>query len=571
MVAAITSNAPIFNTPWAFTATKAKDFFTPTTYKEAVQSAQRAEWDAAMQSEWDSLLFNNTFDILDGLPKGRKAIGSKWVYRVKSNSDGSVDKFKARFTAKGFSQKEGIDYNETYAAVVKMTSFRTLCSIAAQKGYHTQHWDVGNAFLNSTLDEEIYCKMPEGYKQYNSSGGEKVLKLKRGLYGLKQSPRQWNKTLVGVLCGECGLTQSKSDDCLFIMENSSDYLVCAVYVDDIVVVGSNMDSINNLKERMFSRFKMTDLGELKWFLGMEIKRDYDNSTLTINQTKYINDAAEKFDVTEMPKVTTPAVEGVKFTTQDCPKEGSAEQKVMQDYAYKSLMGTLLFACHTRPDVTYAVNALAAFMQNPGVVHYLAALRVLRYLHCTSDLGLTYSSKGNGRLFAFHKFNGALHSIKSSIMEFFGYVDSDWATDMDDSRSISGFANIFGGAAVSWGSKKQPTVALSSSEAEFMAATESVKDVKFLRLLLEELGFPQSKATKVLEDNNGCIFMSKNQGQHKKAKHINYRQHFIKDAVKDGDVDLTYVATKDQAADVLTKPLGAKLFTKFRGMLMGQDF
>ena len=179
----------------------------------------------------------------------------------------------------------------------------------------------------------------------------------------------------------------------------------------------------------------------------------------------------------MPKVTTPAIEGVKFTAQDCPKEGSAEQKVMQDYAYKSLMGTLLFACHTRPDVTYAVNALAAFMQNPGMVHYLAALRVLRYLHCTSDLGLTYSAKGNERLFAFHKFNGALHTIKSSIMEFFGYVDSDWATDMDDSRSISGFANIFGGAAVSWGSKKQPTVALSSSEAEFMAATESVKDVK----------------------------------------------------------------------------------------------
>ena len=152
-----------------------------------------------------------------------------------------------------------------------------------------------------------------------------------------------------------------------------------------------------------------------------------------------------------------------------------------------------------------------------------------------------------------------------------YLTMVAATDMDDSKSISGFANIFGGAAVSWGSRKQPTVALSSSEAEFIAATESVKDVKFLRMLLEELGFPQDKPTKVLEDNNGCIFMSKNQGQHKKAKHINYRMHFIKDAVKDGEVDLTYVGTKDQAADVLTKPLGAALFTKFRGMLMGLNF
>ena len=205
------------------------------------------------------------------------------------------------------------------------------------------------------------------------------------------------------------------------------------------------------------------------------------------------------------------------------------------------------------------------------MHYLAALRVLRYLHCTSHLGLTYSANGNGKLFAFHKFIGSQQSVKSSILEFFGYVDSDWATDMDDSKSISGFANIFGGAAVSWGSRKQPTVALSSSEAEFMAATESVKDVKFLRMLLEELGFPQDKPTKVLEDNNGCIFMSKNQGQHKKAKHINYRMHFIKDAVKDGEVDLTYVGAKDQAADVLTKPLGAALFTKFRGMLMGLNF
>ena len=324
-----------------------------------------------MDEEFGALDSNGTWTLCEK-PSGANAIGSRWVYKTKMNELGQVVRYKARFVAQGFSQVPGQDYSDTYAPVAKHSSLRAILAIAAVKDWELHQMDVDTAFLQSPVDEEIYVRQPQGYEKHGADGRELVCRIHRSLYGLKQSPRNWNKVLDDWL-QSYGLEPSTADPCVYVkIDSNGDVLLIGIYVDDAVVVGNTMDIVNEFKGAISKRFQMKDLGNLHWLLGMEIKRDRHLGTIEIHQTAYIDRVLERFGMADCKPVATPA-EGILARLAD-DVEGKA------DAEYMSLVGSLLYAAMiTRPDIAYAVQALGRHLQASGPEHWVAAKRVLRYV------------------------------------------------------------------------------------------------------------------------------------------------------------------------------------------------
>ncbi|CAJ2639359.1 unnamed protein product [Trifolium pratense] len=411
----------------------------PEDYEEACQTTDASKWELAMKDEMKSLISNQTWEIAK-LPMGKKALHNKWVYRVKEEHDGSK-RYKARLVVKGFQQKEGIDYNEIFAPVVKHNTIRSVLSIVASEDLYLEQLDVKTAFLHGDLVEEIYMHQPEGFLEEGKEN--MVCRLKKSLYGLKQAPRQWYMKFESVMHKE-GFNKCNADHCCFFKRYKSSYNILLLYVDDMLVAGSDMDEIRNLKLQLSKEFDMKDLGPAKKILGMQITRDKQRGVLQLSQAEYINRVLHRFNMGSAKPVSTPLASHFRLSKNQSPQT-EEEKESMANIPYASAIGSLMYAmiC-TRPDIGHAVGVVSRFMSNPGKAHWEAVKWILRYLRGTIEKCL-YFVKGE--------------------LKVQGYVDADFAGDVDHRRSTTGYIFTVGTGAVSWISRIQKIVALSTTEAE----------------------------------------------------------------------------------------------------------
>ncbi|CAL1409608.1 unnamed protein product [Linum trigynum] len=505
----------------------------PLTYEEA---SKDEKWNKAMQVEMTSIKKNDTWE-LTVLPEGARCIGLKWVYKTKLKEDGLLDKHKARVVAKGFSQQHGIDFTEVFAPVARWDTIRTFLALAAAHGWPVFQLDVKSAFLNGTLTEEVYVEQPKGFV---IAGEEhKVYRLKKALYGLKQAPRAWYSRIEGYFVAH-GFQKCPYEHTLFVKKIGKSILLVSLYVDDLMFAGNDPQLIAAFKQSMEAEFEMTDLGRMKYFLGVEVSQC--KSGIFISQQKYTREVLERFKLLECNHVKNPMTPGLKFTK-------AGDGILVNSTEYKQLIGSLLYITATRPDIMYSVCLLSRFMENPTRQHMLAAKRVLRYLKGTLGYGVLYIREAG----------------EESLQ---GFTDSDYAGDVDDRKSTSGYVFFLAGGAVSWASKKQPVVTLSTTEAEFVAASFCATQCVWLRRVLCQMGWGESvkDSTTIYCDNNSTIKLSKNPVFHGRSKHIDVRFHFLRDLANEGVVELEYIGTGEQVADVMTKPLKLEMFQLMRERL-----
>lgn len=501
-----------------------REFYEPRNYNDAVESGEKVHWLGAMQEEIESHHHNETWELVD-LPAGKTAIGGKWVFKVKTASNGELKRYKARYVAQGFSQKYGEDYDEVFAPVVMHTTFRTLLSVAAKRKMRVHHFDAKTAFLNGELKETIYMKQPRGFDIDSS----KVCLLRKSIYGLKQAARSWNDALHGVLTG-AGFQQSYNDPCLYTGKFDNDHCYVIVYVDDLIVVCSTDKQMVVIENIFRPHFEMQDLGQIQHYLGMEVTKDGDGN-FKLNQSAYIMRIASDFGLSDAKPAKTPM--DVSYG------KSSGSQPLENNTKYRQLVGRLLYlSVNSRPDISASVCMLAQRVSKPADEDWKQLKRVVRYLKATHQMQLKLSN------------------IHSNELTLYGYADATWADDRIERKSNSGRIIYFNGGTISWGCNKQNMVALSSCEAEFISISEASKEVKWLRQLLEEMHEQIETPTKIFEDNQGCIELVRDHKFSYKTKHIDTRYKMIRDLVKKNIIRCEYCPTEEMVADLLTKPLSA---------------
>ena len=501
----------------------------PTCWKDITQLPEREakRWIKAAEEEIISLQDTQAW-VLTQLPAKKRAIGCKWTFKVKYNTDGTVERYKARLVAKGYSQKYGEDYDETFAPVVKHTTIRALLTVATTKQMLVKHFDVKTAFLHSDLTEDIYMEQPEGF--VDPQKPEQVCKLKKGIYGLKQAARAWNMKINEALLRE-SFQRSKADPCLYTKKLNGRWIFVLIYVDDLLVCYEQEGDCSRLLEVLNMDFETKDLGDVKHFLGMQIEREEDGSFL-INQSHKIQEVIETFGLNDAKPVNSP------METNYLKELNNSINPLQNDSQFRRAMGKLLYiATVARPDIATAVGFLCRKVSQPTQMDWNAAKRIIRYLKGTIDFKLKFSSTG-----------------KSGLT---GYVDADWAGDPSDRKSTSGHLFLFKDGLISWTTRKQSTVTLSSTEAEYVAASQAGQEVIWLRQFLEDLDQIQKESTPIYEDNQGCIALAQTERINPRTKHIDVRYHFLRDLQEQGQMDLRYCPTEEMLADILTKPLPAK--------------
>jgi hypothetical protein len=423
----------------------------------------------------------------------------------------------------------GIDFSETYAPTANAESIRLILALANRNGWPIHQADYKNAYLNAELEETIYMRQPPGFVKPGDEG--LACRLQKAIYGLKQAGREWYKSL-HQLFSDLGFTRSAYDHAVFFKNEDEENFIVAVHVDDLTLAASSDRAIVELKKQLGSRFEMVDLGPIHWLLGMKIERDKNKRTLSLSQTAYVQKLLERFHLKDAYPISIPLDPGAPLTDAQSPTNED-EKHDMATVPYKCLVGSLLYVARmTRPDVSFAVALLSRFMANPGRIHWEAAKKVLRYLKRTINTKLTYGARTDGLV---------------------GYTDADWASQ-DHRHSTSGYIFLIDGGAISWSSKKQLVIALSSTEAEFIASTHAAKELIWLRSLIGELARPLTHATTLFCDNQSAIALSRDGVYHSRLKHIDIRFHFIRDAVSQNIVSVTYCPTNEMVADMLTKAL-----------------
>ena len=509
----------------------------PTTVEEVLSTPEKHCWLEAMEKEMKSLQDNDVWELVD-LPEDRKPVGSKWVFKTKTDADGHIERYKARLVAQGFSQKFDTDYDETFSPVVRLESVRTLIAMSVQQGLQLHQVDVDTAFLNGELEEEVYMQQPEGFI---TPGKEHlVCRLKKSIYGLKQSSRCWNVVLDDHL-KKMGFVQTTTDPCVY-RASGGELVYIGVYVDDVILAARSSKKLAEVKKELALRFDIKDMDRLHHFLGMKIVQDDTTGRVWIGQPAYTEALLKKFGMDEARTVATPVDSSMKLT------KASEEDVLFDQHKYQSAVGSLLYlSVATRPDITYAVSNVAKFSASPTTRHWTAVKRIMRYLKGTTNLGLVYTPQSNNNCV--------------------GFSDSDWGGDLDDRKSTSGYVFQIGGGAVSWRSKKQTSVALSTAEAEYVALAGATQEALWMRQLSTELNDkPPTEAMVIFEDNQSAIAMTKNPQFHGRSKHIAIKYHFVRDKVAEGIVKIQYCPTTEMIADMLTKALPKDIFTKLRVMI-----
>jgi hypothetical protein len=543
------------------TALAQLDEQTPDTWRKAMASPEAPKWKAAADKEMASIHEMDVWHLVprSSVPRGQIIIACKWVFKIKTDEHGAVTVYKARLTPKGFMQREGINVYETFAATGKYKSMRIGLSIAAACDYELDQMDVPVAFQQAVLEEEVYMELPEGYRE----GKEHlVCKLKKALYGLKQGPRNW-WLLISKFLSEMGFKATVSDPCLFSKRSKNGRLLLLfLFVDDMQVSYHADDSAEwaLLKAQLVQRFNTKDMGASTWILGMRITRSRKARTITLDQELYVTKALQRYGMQACKMASTPEAVGAVTGCSEEELSAPAEQHLFQE-----IVGTLMYAAVScRLDIAHAVHSLASDMQAPTGRSMLAAKRVLRYLAATKDIGLVFGALTGGKLAA-----SDTRGRGSTLVEVCAYADADWANDKKDRKSITGWVAKLNGDPISWSSKKQRVVALSTCEAELYAEGAAVQEVLWLRDLMTELGLHVQFGSLVYGDNQSTLAVSQNGVKSNRTKHVDVKYHFITQTVEEGAVKLKWIPTSEQQADIFTKALAPPVFERLRQQLMSR--
>lgn len=493
----------------------------PISYKKAVESDNFDFWKPGIDKEHECLLRNQTWTLVRREP-GMHVLPSKYVFRVKNGGP------KARLVALGCRQMYGIDYLETFAPVVKLTTIRVLLALAAVHDFDIEQMDVTTAFLNGDLDQDIYMQIPEGLRTPKNEG--MVCKLRKSLYGLKQAPRQWYAKIHTFLVVDLKFKASMNDPCLYVQKFESNILIIALYVDDLLIVGNCKTEIVKIKGELSKRFEMKDLGPASVMLGVEITRDRPSRKLWISQREYTSEVLSRFQMQETRTVSTP-MDKATLTTLE-----SESSLAPANTPYRQAIGSLIYlvTC-TRPDLAFTVRRLSQYLEKPQDHHWNAVKRALRYLWSTRNHGILYDGS-----------NGA---------GLVGYADSDYAGDTATRKSTSGYVFLMANGAISWKSKKQSVVATSSCEAEYVASCLATKEAVWLSRLAADVSLrPRDLPVPIKVDNNGAKDLAYNATINERTKHIDVQYHFVRECALNKKIELQRCDTSDQVADPLTKPL-----------------
>lgn len=500
--------------------------YEPQTYQEAMICADAPKWIEARDLELQHHKDNRTWDVVD-YKKGMKLLPLRWVWKQKP------DRFKARLVAKGFKQKHGRDFHEIFAAVAKQMSVKLFLSLTARFGWLLYHVDIIAAFLHALIKELIYIHLPEGCQEAGKCG-----RLNKTLYGLKQSPREWFEVLTKFL-KSIGFTQTHADVSVF----HKDYIFILIYVDDILILAKNHAGITTFLDELKKSFDFHDNGPVRLFLGMDIIQKSDG--IFVHQQSYIHNSLHRFGLQNVKPVATP------YNSKEILKPNTGTATPDEIKTFQEMIGCLIWIqTGTRPDIAYATSMLARYASNPSREHHTAAVRIWKYLAGTLNLGIFYSSSGDGLQ---------------------GYVDADWAgPHSTGAASTSGYIFKLAGGPISWTSKKQTSISLSSTEAEYIAMSLATQEALWLQLILSELNINQylatpmllTKPTHIQVDNQSAIALSKNPEFHARTKHINIRYHFLREEVANKNIDFIYIPSTKQAADGFTKPLDKIAFKRF---------
>lgn len=472
--------------------------------------------------------YTHTWDVTS-LPQGKKSVGCRLLYSLKFNADGTLDRRKVRLVAKGYTQKEGLDFNETFSPVAKMVTIKLLLKISASKRWVLHQLDISNAFLNGELDEEIYMKLPDGYADRLTKKGDSIphnaaLRLRKSIYGVKQASRQCFRKFSDSLL-MMGFQQCHGDHTLFVKSLHDEFVVVLVYVDDIIIASTSNDEVLRLTSDLKKCFKLRDLGVLKYFFGLEIARS--EAGISLCQRKYALDLLTSEDMLACRPSSVLMVANLKLSKTEGDLLDAPER-------YRRLVGHLMYLTITRPDITFAVNKLCQYSSAPRLPHLHAVYRVLEFIKGTVGRGLFYSAEDD--------------------LTLKGFADADWASCQDSRRSTNGFTMFIGSSLISWRSKKQPTVSRSSAEAEYIALALATCEMMWLCQLLRDLRIFRLPIPVLYSDSTAALYIAISPVFHERTKHIELDCHTVREKLDKGVLRTLHVRTVDQVADILTKPL-----------------
>ncbi|KAJ0522562.1 putative RNA-directed DNA polymerase [Helianthus annuus] len=505
----------------------------PSTYKAAISGNESEKWLEAMGVEMQSMYDNQVWDLVE-LPPECRTVGSKWVFKLKTDMDGNVQTYKARLVAKGFTQTQGVDYEETFSPVAMLKSIRILLAIATYYDYEIWQMDVKTAFLNGHLTEDVYMEQPEGF--VDPKNPKKVCKLNKSIYGLKQASRSWNLRFDQKI-KQFGFIKNEDEPCVYKKASGSSITFLILYVDDILLIGNNIPMLQDVKSWLGKCFSMKDLGEAAYILGIKIYRDRSKRLLGLSQSAYIDKVIRRFSMQDSKKGLLPMASGTVLNSDQCPKLDK-DKEDMKKVPYASAIGSIMYAmlC-TRPDVSFALSLTSRYQQNPGKSHWIAVKNILKYLKRTKDMFLI--------------FGGLEEELKVKC-----YTDASFQTDRDDSRSQTGYVFTLNGGAITWKSSKQSVVAQSTTESEYIAASEAAKEAVWMKKFIADLEVIPSiqKPIEIFCDNTGAIAQAKEPRSHHSTKHILRKFHYIREVLERGDIVVEKIDTDQNLADPFTKPI-----------------
>jgi hypothetical protein len=406
--------------------------------------------------------------------------------------------------------------------------------------------DIATAFLNGVIDAEVYMTKPEGVEIPGYEGSEWVLKLLKALYGIKQGPRCWSKTLHTVMM-DIGFRRLECDHSVFIYERDGDRIIVPVHVDDLILASKSKDAVKKIKNQLNERFKLRDQGPTTFILGVQLERDREKRTISLSQPAYIQNILETYRMQDCNGVDTPMIEKPRLSSKMSPATPEEKEK-MKDIPYREAVGKLLYlSIATRPDIAFAVSVLCRYNDNPGPEHWTAVKRVIRYLKKTQNCKLVYAPS-------------------NSYEPFITHSDADLGGDADNARSTAGFVISVGGGAVLWSSRLQRQVAMSSTEAEYTTAAATGSEIIWMRDFFDEIGYDTSEPSTLFIDSASALQVAKNPEHQSTMKHVHRSYHWLRERVADGDIKVVHVPGTENVADIFTKPLGATKFAQCRALL-----
>ena len=514
-------------------------------------------WKASLQRETDSLAKNNIIEFVVWTSH-MKVFDITYVWKIKNSIITGLKTYKTRACFRGDRQREGIDYDETFSPVVRLKTLRTILAISTALRAFVHHMDVDTAFLYGEMTEEeatIYIKIPVGYPvpsdiAARQANGETFCgKLLKALYGLKQAPRLWNKNIDAFL-KSIGFEPLLTDSCLYRKSSPMGYSYIAVFVDDLVISAPTEDLMTEIKNALKGKYNMKDLGPISECLGMRITYDQPNGTMTLDQTDYIVKMLEHFDMKDLRQARTPLDPGTKLSISMAPAT-DAEKTAAAKFPYREIIGKVMYLmlC-TRPDIAFAVSFLSKFNSCHGSEHHKGVIHLMRYLMTTKDMCITYGQQP---------------------IDLMGFSDASWGADVDTRRSVTGYVFFIAGGPISWKSKQQTTVALSSAEAEYMALCDAAKEAIHLRWLVQDISPIYKSSAKpaiIFEDNTACIALASNPVMHERTKHIDMRYHFVRERIISKEIYVHYLGTDLMIADLLTKTVSVQVSNALLPRILG---